>query len=705
MSAGLPSGGPAVTSRAAVRAMLEARTVAVVGASARPMSFGNQLLVEVTRGDPAIEVVPVNPRYDELLGRRCLPSLRALDSPVDLVLLGVPNTALEEQLHLAASAGARGAVIYASGYEALEPGRPPLVDRLATIARDAGMAVCGGNCMGFWNLDHGVRALGFQENDVPPRGPVTFLSHSGSAFSALLRNNRRIGFNLVVSAGQEFVTSIADYLDYAVDQPTTRVVAMLVETARDPERLRAALLRAAAADIAVVALKVGRSDRSQELVVAHSGALAGEDAAYDALFDAYQVLRVDDLDEMCDTVELLAAGRRAGPGGLAAVHDSGAERALVVDVAEAVGAAFAELGAATLARLDEILDPGLEATNPLDVWGTGADTRTLFASALTAIASDPAVAVVALGLDLVKEFDGELAYLEAAVDAAAATTKPVALLSNAHSSIDPASALKLREAGVPVLEGTRSGLLALRHLLRLRDFRARPVVPVPAVQVARRQRWCERLAGPALTIVEGLELLADYGIPVVATAAATSAAQALAAADRIGYPVVLKTDEASIAHKSDQDGVRLGLRTPAELEAAYDDLAGRLGPHVSVSAMVEPGVELALGVVNDAQFGPLVLVAAGGLLVEVLRDRVLAVPPLDVPRARALVDRLQASRLLDGVRGRPPADVDSVTDAVVSLSMLAYELGDAVEAIDVNPLVCGPAGAVAVDVLVVPRRP
>ena len=176
--------------------MLQARPVAVVGASARPMSFGQQLLAEITRGDPAIEVIPVNPRYTELAGRQCMPSLAELagrNAPVDLVLLGVPNHALEEQLGLAADLGVRSAVVYASGYEPLEPGRVPLTERLAGIAAKADMAVCGGNCMGFWNLDHGVRALGFTENDIPPRGPVTFLSHSGSAFSALLRNNRGIG--------------------------------------------------------------------------------------------------------------------------------------------------------------------------------------------------------------------------------------------------------------------------------------------------------------------------------------------------------------------------------------------------------------------------------------------------------------------------------------------------------------------------------
>src|SRR5690242_8298815 len=160
--------------------MLEARTVAVVGASARPGSFGAQLLAEARAGDPAIRVVPVNPRYDEVAGLRCVPTVGDVGGPVDAVLLGVPNAVLEEQLAAAAAAGARSAVVYASGYEETVPGRPTLLDRLTTIARDAGMAVCGGNCMGFWNLDAGVRALGYQENAVPPRGPVTFLSHSGS---------------------------------------------------------------------------------------------------------------------------------------------------------------------------------------------------------------------------------------------------------------------------------------------------------------------------------------------------------------------------------------------------------------------------------------------------------------------------------------------------------------------------------------------
>ena len=259
--------------------------------------------------------------------------------------------------------------------------------------------------------------------------------------------------------------------------------------------------------------------------------------------------------------------------------------------------------------------------------------------------------------------------------------------------------------GVPVLEGTRSGMLALRHLLELRDFRSRPAVVAPPVDAARAARWRERLALATPSAADGLELLADYGIAVAATRTASDADEAVAAAQRVGYPVVLKTDEPAVAHKSEVGGVVLGLDGPAAVRAAYEDVAGRLGRQVSVSAMVPPGVEIALGLVRDPQFGPMLLVAAGGLLVELLHDRALAIPPVDRERAAALIDRLRVRPLLDGVRGAPAADIGAVVDALVALSTLAVELGDVLEALDVNPLVCGPAGAVAVDALVVPVPP
>ena len=694
-----------------VRAMLEPRRVAVVGASPAPGSFGHRLVTEVASSPKALDLHLVNPRHTTVLGRPCLGSLEEIDGPVDVVLLGVPDRAVEEQMVLAARRGDRSAVIYGS---LVGPGGgPALRDRVAGVAVAAGMAVCGGGCMGFVNVADGVRAIGYVERSPLPPGPVAFITHSGSVFSAVLRTRRHLGFTVVVSAGQELVTTAGSYLDYALDLPGTRVVGLLLETLREPEGLQAALARAAAEEVAVVALTVGSSVAGRAMVAAHSGALAGADGAWEALFEAHGVVRVGDLDEMGDTLELLAAGRRAAGGGrpgagIATVHDSGAERALVVDVAESVGVPFAAIGDDTRSRLAGLLDPGLEAANPLDVWGTGSDTEGLFGDCLATMAEDAQVAAVALAVDLVEEYDGDDSYPRAALRAAASTTKPVVVLSNLGSAIDSAAAMRLRMGGVPVLEGTRSGLLALGHLLGLASGAAGRRGPTPEdvpVDRSRRRRWLARLAGPPLRGTEGLALLAEYGIPVVPSRTAGSPSEAVAAATELGYPVVVKTDEPSIAHKSDVGGVILGIDDAAGVASAYAALARRLGPRVLVAATAPDGVELALGLVRDPDLGPLLVVGAGGVLVEVLADRVVRLPPLDPERARASLDRLSISPLLDGVRGGPPADRAAATSAVVALGVLAVELGDALDALDVNPLRCGPGGCWALDALVEPRRP
>jgi len=697
--------------------LLEPRSIAVVGASARPGSFGDQLVGQLLGGGYTGEVHLVNPRYAEVAGRPCLPSLAELPGPVDLAVLAVPNAALEAQLATAAGLGIPAAAIFAS---CLEP--EGLVERLRAIAAGAGMAVCGGNGMGFFNLEQSLRVCGYPEpKDLEP-GPVAVVSHSGSVFSALLHNARGLRFNLVVSAGNELVTSAAAYLGHALDLPSTRVAALFLETVREPAAFRAALAKAAARAIPVVVLKVGRGQAAQAMVAAHSGALAGEEGAYQALFDAYGVAQVATLDELADTCELLA-GRRAHAGGLAAIHDSGGERAHLLDLAERVGVPLAAISEATRDRLAAVLEPGLPPTNPLDAWGTGNDADQIFAACIQALLDDPATAALALNLDLTTEPTPDTSYTGLAVAAAASTDKPVAVLANLSSAADPVEAATLRAAGVPVLEGTATGLAAFRHLLAHREFLARggavdnpappsrgwATLPVGAPDTGASgsgapARWGRRLsdAGRPLDEAEALELLADWGIPVVAAEVVASPEAARAAAERIGWPVALKTAAPGVTHKSEVGGVRLGLDGPERLAAAYDDLAGRLGPRVLVAAMAGPGVELALGVVADPQFGPLVMVAAGGVLIEVLRDRRFALPPVDHRQALGLLDLLAVRPLLDGARGAPPADLDAVADAVVGLSTLAVDLGPALAALDVNPLVAGPDGCVAVDALVVP---
>jgi len=362
------------TTKPALRAMLEARSVALVGASPRPGSFGLRMINEVGRSPARPDIYLVNPRYRQIGGRPCFPSLADLPGPVDLVLLGVPDAALEQQLSLAASRGDASAVIFGIAHEdpaaappgvaphpadpvpahraggsrrpdpagapqgvgprrpdsapaqqaggsgpldpapALPhggPGRPALRGRLASIARAAGMELCGAGCMGFVNVARGLRAIGYVEPDQLPAGPVALVTHSGSVFSAMLRSGRAIGFTLAVSSGQELVTPAAAYLEYALALPETRVLALVLEAMREPGRLRAVLASAAARDIPVVLLTVGSSARGQAMVAAHSGALAAQDGGWEALADAYGVHRVRDLTELADTLELFAIGRRA----------------------------------------------------------------------------------------------------------------------------------------------------------------------------------------------------------------------------------------------------------------------------------------------------------------------------------------------------------------------------------------------------------
>jgi acetate---CoA ligase (ADP-forming) len=705
--------GAGATSTPALTAMLEARSVALVGASPRPGSLGQRMIAEMARSPAKPRMYLVNPRYSEIGEMTCHPSLADLPRPVDLVLLGVPDAALAEQVELAARRGDRSAVIFGGAHG------DGLRGHLAGAARDAGMAMCGAGCMGFVNVRYGLRAIGYAEPDPLPAGPVALVTQSGSVFSAMLRTRRPLGYTVAVSSGQELVVPAAAYLDYALRLPQTRVLALVLEAMRDTGFLTRVLEAARGADVPVVLLTAGGSAAGRALVTAHSGALAGADGAWEALADAYGIHRVHDLAELVDTLELFAIGRRPPPargGGIATVHDSGLERAHVADLADELGVPFGQISDATKERLGEVLDAGLEPVNPLDMWGGSIRAQWQLTESLTALAGDPAVDAVALAVDLLAEFDGDRSYPVALTDAARNTGKPLAVLANIPAAIDPAVAAELREAGIPVLEGARSGLLALRHLLAHGTSRPRP--EPPAVDPARRDRWaCAlRALGTGGTGTEGTDappsgdpgaaslfgLLRDYGIPVPAARAAATAEGALAAAAEIGYPVALKTDEPGVAHKSDAGGVVLGVPDAAALSAAYSGLAGRLGPRVTVSEMAGPGTELSVGISADPDLGPLVVVGAGGVLVEHLADRAVALPPVDAAHARRMLSRLRVAALLAGTRGQPPADLDAVAHAIVAVSTIARELGDHLAALDINPLICGPAGVIAVDVLAIP---
>ncbi len=675
-----------------------------MGASQAANAAGNDMVLELEVSRFPGRIYPVNPRYTEVEGHRCHPDLRDLPEVPDLAVLGIGNDRLEEQVATAIELGVGGLVIPGS---ALSPGddeHSSLRERIRTMALAADLPIVGANCMGFYNVEQWVRAFPFHRPYELQEGGVTLLAQSGSVLTALLWNNQKLRFNLAVSPGQELVTTLSDYMDYALEQDSTRVIALFVESVRSPEKFVAALRKAAERGVPVVALKAGRSPEAATLALSHSGAIAGDDAAYRTLFERYGVLAVRSLDELAATALLLSDTRRPAAGGLATIHDSGGERELLLDLAADVGVPFARIGPETRATLGEHLEHGLEAINPLDAWGTGRDYQAIFEHCWQALLDDDDTAIGVFVADLTSGFYLHESFARICRRVHRRTRKPVAMMTNHLGTDSQDLARRMTDLGIPVVDGTLDGLLAVKHVLAYRDFTVRPAVasptrPDPAVTA----RWRERLGRPdILGEEEGLDLLADYGVPVVAHRVVDDADAAVAAAEDLGWPVVLKTATPGIWHKSDVGGVALNLGDEAHLRAAYADLAGRLGPRVLLEPMVLPQVEMALGVVRDPQFGSMVLVAGGGVFIEVLGDRQLGMVPIDVPIAERMIGKLAVAPVLAGVRGRPGADRASVTRALVALSDLAADLGDLVGELDVNPLAVGVDGCVALDALVVP---
>jgi acyl-CoA synthetase (NDP forming) len=686
--------------------LLMPESVALVGASPKEGTVGNGMLKGLREGGFRGRIYPINPNYKEVEGIACYPSLAGLPERVDHALLGVANARLEAAMAEAVAAGVRAASILASGY--LEgDASPPLTRRIADLARGAGLQLCGGNGMGFYNHEARVRICGFPPPDwvVPEPGPMALVAHSGSVFSALVHNDRRFSFSLAVSAGQELVTTAADYLDFALRMESTKVVGLFLETIRDPAQFVAGLALANARDIPVVMLKVGRSPESAALAVSHSGALVGDDAVQQALFRRHGVIALDTLDEFANALLLLAQPRRIGPGNLASMHDSGGLRELLADRAAAQKVPFARIGETTRQRLAARLDYGLDPVNPLDAWGTGHDWEGIFTDCMSALVDDPDTAIGALCVETRSGRSLHEGYARMMQTAHGRNKKPLVVINNMAALGNDELAVRINSSGIPLLIGLDPALAAIRGEMARRDFRARPAMrPWPAPSGAR-EKWRRRLSqGTALDESESLLLLADYAVPVLPHRSAENAEAAVAAAKDLGFPVVLKTAMAGILHKSDVGGVKLGLGDGPAVRQAYEEMARRLGPRVLLAPMASGGIEMGMGAKFDPQFGPVVMVGVGGVLIEFMTDRACALAPFDEAEAARLIDGLALRPLLDGKRGRPPADIAGLCAALARFSTLAADLAGLVGEIDVNPLLAGDQACVALDALIVPVK-
>ncbi len=631
-----------------------------------------------------------------------------------MAYLMVPRAGMLEALSDAAAAGIRNAVVLSSGYgEAGAAGRAAQ-DELAAHAESLGMVLLGPNHLGFANFTEGIPVC-----SIPglPRdgGPVALLSQSGASSSAMLdfATMVNVGLSYMVTLGNEAMITAGHVLDFLVDDPGTRAVAIFMETVRDPAVFRRAARRAAAAGKAIVVLKAGSSALSARTAAAHTGALVGDDKVTDAIFADLGVIRVDSIEDMLITAGAAAALGRLERPGIGIVSISGGACDIVADRAEDLGAELPELAEETRDALAAIMPEYGTVQNPLDVTGAAIIDPTIFTRAIGAISRDPSVGVVGV-IQGVPWFDDGQPYVaqrfvDAIGDGIRDAACPVAFINQVMQPITDYTRSVMAHGNVSyVIPGLRQAIVALRNVAWWSEATrpapagtaGEPAVPVPVPPApARHGQWSEDAAR---------RLLAEAGVPVVPARLVTSAGDAARAAAEFGGPVCLKVVSPQIVHKTDIGGVLLDVAAAEDpvksafeaVTAAAENVDGATVDGVLVSPMRRGGTELLVGVVRDPHWGPMLAVALGGVFVEVLKDSALAPLPVSPRQARRMLDQLRGRAVLDGVRGAAPADLDALAAVIARAGDLALALGDDLESLEINPLRVDGAVIEALDAVV-----
>jgi acetate---CoA ligase (ADP-forming) len=694
-----------------VSALLNPASIAIVGASARPDSWPARVFHGLRRFGFAGEVFLVNPKYDELYGQACYASLAALPRPPDQVVVVVPAASVPSALEEAGHVGTRSAVVLSGGFSELGTPEARALERQAVEVADAfGLRMCGPNCLG--NVAMPARAVTFAEHSLEQFQPgrLACLSQSSGVMGATLRYaaQRGVGIAYGIACGNEANTDIADYLGFLADDPATSAIALFVETVRRPTAFAVAARKAARAGKPIMALTVGHSAAGRAAAAAHTGGLVGSREAFDALCDELAVVRVEGTDAFVELGELATRARRPFGPGIAAVSLSGGVRGLICDIGARVGLPFAALQERTLAGLNALLGVGSGIGNPLDIGWGGLASRDTYLACLRLLFEDPAVDVVAIQEELPRdEASAQRAEgFRQMADLGASLGKQVVFYSRGSYQVSDYGRAFHASCEAPFLQELNRAFEAVRGL---REYEQRRLsvdeAPPPVSEHPRAAAWRARLAnasGP-LNDATAFELLEDFGIPTATWRLADSPEAAAAAASQVGVPVAVKLSVTGLTHKTEVDGVRLGLDEAANVRGAAEELLARGGPgaRLLVQRMASPGTELVLSCRRDPEYGPLVLLGLGGVWVEVLRAVRVALAPLDATRAHALISGLPGGAILRGARGRPAADVEAVANVLVALSRLAVDLGPLLDTLEINPLIVGPAGsgAVAVDVV------
>ena len=699
--------------------LLNPKSIAVVGASERPATAGRHALENLRDLGYPGQVYTVHPKHSSVLGYPCFPDLGSLPEPVDLMAVVLGSDKVLEVLKEGHDAGVKAAWVLASGYAESGPQGKKRQEELVGFARESGMLINGPNCVGTANFAERSAAFSVALSPAARAGGVSAVMQSGAICMGLM-NSTPFGFRYLISSGNEAVLENADYIGYLASDPQTKVIIAFLEGLRNPEKMISAARTVYEAGKPLLVVKVGRSEAGQRAVQAHTGSLAGSDAVLDSVFQHYGVVRLDDLDQLVEAAKLFLDCPLPESDGVAMVSLSGGQIGLVSDLAENLGLTFPQFSQDTEQAIAEILPPHNAVTNPLDAWGTGI-LEEMLPGCIAAISEEPGIDFLAVSRDTPqgvarREVDQSLLIIDAVAEFKRKTGKPAVLFSNFSSGFYPEAKEAVEKHGIPYLQGTAETLRAIQAFEWYAGLQRRAAEKETAgcSSPPDLETWRKRLVnmkGATLSEIEGRRLLTAYGIEGPREIVAANAQDAVQAAGQIGYPVVLKILSPDITHKTEIGGVRVGLQDAGEVASSFEEVMAAARLHhpdarldgVIIQEMIpETAVQVILGIVQDADFGPVVVFGSGGILVELVKDSTLRLPPISPGEARRMISETRGEKLLQGFRGKPPADMDALVDALVRLSQLAVDLGDEVAALDINPLMVlqEGKGVRAVDALV-----
>lgn len=687
-----------------IHAFVHPRSIALIGASDNFAKLNGRPLKHLIEKGYRGRILPVNPKYAKIRHLDCYASIADLPEAPDLAIVAVPASDVVASIAALGRRGGKAAVIFSSGFGEMGEDGKALQATLLATAREHGVLLCGPNCLGFCNAFDNVYATFSQYADGETgAGPIAFVTQSGAfgtAIAALVRQ-RGLGLGYFINTGNESDISFAELMEMVVEDPRIRVAAGYLEGVRDGEALVQLARKCQALGKPLILTKVGRMASGARAAASHTGALAVDDAVLDAVLRQYGVLRARNEEQMLDMLEALCQPRPITGPGLGIVTQSGGAGVMMADRAEEKGLVVPQVAPSTQRRLAEVMPAFGAAGNPVDVTGQFLAEPAILRDSVIRLLDDPDIHAAIVWLQLMHAHTDTLVKVFA--DIQAATSKPVFVCWVAAA---PDAVRQLRAMGLAVFGAGERAVEAAAALYRFHQGQQRPIA------VAPNPRALEM--GPALALgpqgsVEATRRLQEAGIPMAPVALATSADAAVAQWRSFGRPVALKIESPDILHKSDVGGVLLKLDDEAAIRTGYDKLvriARAAHPSarvdgILVQAMSSGHIELVMGVQRHPVFGMVVMVGFGGILVEVLKDVVFRKAPFDLATGLEMLSELRASRLLDGVRGQPAVDRSEIATMLADLSHWAYAMRGSLAELDLNPVLAGSEGCVAVDCVMI----